>query len=94
MEHFRRCEIFGIDLKYRETVSKSHQWLEVTYRPSNKTVIVDLMKEDTHRTGRYINQDINEADYTPSLRLNKFSEKQVRIQEIKETDFEEEEEGN
>ena len=51
------------------------------------------MKEDTHRTGRYINQDINEADYTPSLRLNKFSEKQVRIQEIKETDFEEEE-GN
>ena len=87
------CEIFGIDLKYRETVSKSHQWLEVTYRPSNKTVIVDLMKEDTHRTGRYINQDINEADYTPSLRLNKFSEKQVRIQEIKETDFEEEE-GN
>ena len=82
------CHIFGIDLKYRESASKSHQWLELTFRPSNKSVIVDLYREDKERSGKFINQPIEDAECIPSLRLNKFSEKQVQIEDILETDFE------
>ena len=83
------CSVFGIDLKYRETYSKSHQWLELSFRPSNQTVILDLYREDTERLGVYINQPITQADFVPSLKLNVFSERQVTITEILETDFEE-----
>ena len=83
------CSVFGIDLKYRETCSKSHQWLELSFRPSNQTVVVDLYREDTERLGVYINQPITQADFMPSLKLNVFSERQVTITDILETDFEE-----
>ena len=75
------CSVFGIDLKYRETCSKSHQLLELSFRPSNQTVVVDLYREDTERLGIYINQPITQADFMPSLKLNVFSERQVTITE-------------
>eukprot|EP00040_Diaphanoeca_grandis_P014186 m.71809 g.71809 ORF g.71809 m.71809 type:complete len:1100 (-) comp24394_c0_seq3:172-3471(-) len=96
----------GLDIRYRGGESfdavhrhtavsdspESHQWLEVTLRPSCCTVSVDLYREDGQRDrrGLHLSRPIEQSyrsELYPNGSLNKFCGLNVCAEDILSTDF-------
>ena len=88
-------EALVLDLRYREGARETHQWLEFTTRPSNRTFVCDIYVSDgcdgsSSQAKELLNMPAEVAYQHvmyPNGKLNVFSGSSVTTLPVRDTDF-------